>query len=101
MIPSFSFSSDVMKSHLPILPGQLPMDSGSLSPVHPIVNIFPIANLNGISVYNIGLIYLRSCVEGYYRAKRNISPYYYQTPLSFLLSGLLVHESSATCHHLS
>ena len=75
------------------------MDSGSHFTPFPWCEHFPIVNLNGISVYNIGLIYLRSCVEGYYRAKINISPYYYQTPLSSLLSGLLVHESSATCHH--
>ncbi|KAK1773827.1 hypothetical protein QBC45DRAFT_426734 [Copromyces sp. CBS 386.78] len=53
---------------------------------------------NGISVYNIGLIYLRLSVEGFYRAKKKTLPYYYQTLWFSSTLGTFVHESTATSH---
>ncbi|KAK3504720.1 hypothetical protein B0T13DRAFT_14291 [Neurospora crassa] len=56
--------------------------------------------LNGISVYNIGLIYLRSCVEGIYRAKKNTLPYYSYTLILYTLRTL-VHGRMATSHRFA
>ncbi|KHE89580.1 hypothetical protein GE21DRAFT_1071501 [Neurospora crassa] len=56
--------------------------------------------LNGISVYNIGLIYLRSRVEGFYRAKKNTLPYYSYT-LILYTPRTLVHGRTATSHRFA